>query len=437
MKPANKRVAEICFFVFLAAVTFAMTEAAYRFYLHQTLHAGNLQNQKPESAPTFNAWGLPAPWKFDRDLGFTFNDGQWRRALFADGAFTGCDTSLGGNRYGNFSPIRGDYATADVKILFFGSSYTLKDVGSQGNTATNLLQEALSAELGKKVHILNYSRDSIGVMSMVDMARARVPIDKPDLMILGFNTLSLAYQRNWRFVKQTGPGAYRMYQSLAATDEVVPQQAILATLVISDKVTAEWCDRLENIRNGSGDKSALRSDPTVVELIQDYNGVRRDQEARNIVVNFLTLRTSFVYNKLRRGDAFYGMQVYGAKTIWAAISTRSYAEDRQFVDAVDALKKTGVPIRLLHLPSLADLEKPGTIVEGVSSLQPGQERALIQSLEQVFGQKYVPLSKYYAAEDLEKPLDLVESKQDWHPNQKGTEAMARAFMRYFRENPFW
>ncbi|MBL8707168.1 MAG: hypothetical protein JNM30_20105 [Rhodospirillales bacterium] len=434
MGATPKRFAEICFFAFLALVTFVLTEAAYRVFLHQTLHTGT---QQPDAAPTFTAWAFPAPWKFDRDLGFTFNDGQWRRALFADGAFTGCDTSLGGNRYGNFSPIRGDYASADVKVLFFGSSYTLKDVGSQGNTATNLLQEALSAEMGKKVHILNYSRDSIGILSMVDMARARLPIDKPDLIIFGFNTLSLAYQRNWRFVKQTGPSAYRMYQSLAATDEVVPQQAILAPLVISDKVTAEWCDRLERIRDGSGDKSALRGDPVVVELVRHYNGVRRDQEARDIVVDFFTPWTSFVYNKLRRGDAFYGMQVYGPKTIWAAISASSYAGDRQFVEAVAALKSSGVPLRLLHLPSLADLEKPGTIVEGVSSLQPGQERSLIRSLEQVFGLEYVPLSRYYAAEDLEKPLELVESKQDWHPNQKGTEAMARAFLRYFKENPFW
>lgn len=437
MRATPKHIAEICFFAFLALVTFVLTEAAYRVFLHQTLHAGNLQGQQPDLAPTFNAWGLPAPWKFDRDLGFKFNDGQWRRALFANGAFTGCDTSLGGNRYGNFAPIRGDYATADVKILFFGSSYTLRDVGSQGNTATNLLQEALSAELGKSVHILNYSRDSIGIMTMVDMARARLPIDKPDLIVFGFNTLSLAFQRNWRFVKQTGPGAYRMYQSLAATAEVVPQHAILAPMVISDKVTSAWCDSLEKIRDGSGDKSALRTDSTVVELVRDYNGVQRDQEARDIVVDFLTLRASFVYTWLRWGDPFHGMQVYRPKTIWAPISASSYAEDRQFVETVAALRSSGIPLRLLHLPSLADLQQPGTIVEGVSGLQPGQERALIQSLEQIFDQEYVPLSRYYASEILEKPMDLVESKQDWHPNQKGTEAMAQAFLRYFKANPFW
>lgn len=436
MRATPKRIAEICFFAFLAVFTFVLTEAAYRVFLYQTLHAGTQQGQQPDAAPTFNAWAFPAPWKFDRELGFTFNDGQWRRALFDDGAFTGCDTSLGGNRYGNFSPIRGDYATADVKILFFGSSYTLKDVGSQGNTATNLLQEALSAELGKNVHILNYSRDSIGILSMVDMARARLPIDKPDLIVFGFNTLSLAYQRNWRFVKQTRPGAYRMYQSLAATDEVVPQHAILAPLVISDKVTSEWCKKLETIRDGSGDKSALRSDPTVLELIRDYDEVRRDQETRDVVVDFLTLRASFVYNRLRRGDPYHGMQVYAPTTIWSAISARSFAEDRQFVEAAAALKSSGIPIRLLHVPSLADLQQPGTIVEGVSSLQPGQEHALIRSLEQVFGQEFVPLSRYYAAKDLEKPLELVESKQDWHPNQKGTEAMAQAFLRYFKANPF-
>ncbi len=431
-----KRAAEICFFVILAAVTFAMTEAAYRVYLRHELHAGIAPRLKDDPAPTFHVWAYPAPWRFDRELGFSFNEGKWRSGHVTDGAFSGCNMSLGGNRYGNFSPAWGDYATAQVKVAFFGSSYTLRDVKANGRTTTNLLQEALSKELGKSVHILNYSRDSIGLMTMVDMAHARLPIDKPDLIVFGFNTLGLIYQRNWRFIKESSPGLWRMYQSLAPTDEITPQRTILNLQVVSTKVTQDWCERLERIRTGSGDKTELRTDPVVVEFIKEYNAIRRDQNTPDIAVDYLSPRVSYVWNKLRRGDAYYGIQVFRPQTIYAPLAIDSYAEDRQFVEAIAEIKKSGVPVRLVHLPALPDLKKPGTVVYGVSSIPAEREKSLIHSLEQLTGEKYVPLTDYYLPEELAAPLELVESEDNSHPNEKGTRVMAEAFMRYFKAHPF-
>jgi len=273
-------------------------------------------------------------------------------------------------------------------------------------------------------------------MTMVDMARARLPIDKPDLIIFAFNTLGLIYQRNWRFIKESSPGLWRMYQSLAPTDEITPQRTILNLQVVSTRATKELCDKLEAIRKGDGDKTELRTDPVVVEFIREYNAIRRDQNTPDIAVNYLTPRTSFVYNKIRWGDAYRGVEVFRPQTIYGPLAIDSYAEDRQFVEAIEALKQSGIPIRLVHLPALPDLRNPGTIVYGVSSVPAGRERSLVQSLEQLTGQKLVPLTNYYLPEDLANPLDLVESEDNSHPNEKGTRVMAEAFMRYFKALPF-
>lgn len=436
MSPTARRIADACFIAILLLVGLALTEAAYRVYLRHRLYADVAAKVADDPAPTFHAWAYPPPWRFDRDLGFTYRDGRWLMARFNAGAFIGCDTSLAGNRYGNFAPIRGDYATADVKIAFFGSSYTLRDAPGNGDTATNLLQEALSRHLGKSVHILNYSRDSIGVLNMVDMARARLPIDRPDLIVFGFNTLSLIFQRNWRFVQESAPGTYRMYQTLQPSEEVASKSTILTTQVISTKITQDWCDRMQAIRQQGGDRAELRSDPTVVELVRIYNNVRRDQETPEIAVNFLTLRRSFILNFLLRRDPYYRVQIYAAKTIWGPIAIKSYREDPETVEAIGVLRNAGIPLRLLHVPSLADLEKPGTIVRGVSGVPAEQEAALIDSLEQLLGTKYEPLTNYYLPGELKTPLELVESKTDWHPNEAGTHALAEAMLRYFKVHPF-
>lgn len=429
------RIAEIGFFVFLGILTLLMTEAAYRIYLRHELYASMAPKLKDDPAPSFHVWAYPAPWRFDRSLGFNFNDGPWLGGIIADGAFSGCMTTMSGNRYGNFAAAWGDYETAQVKVLFFGSSYTLRDVKGDGRTTTNLLQAALSRELGKTVHILNYSRDSIGILSMVDMARARLPVDKPDLIVFAVNTLSLAYQRNWRFIKESGPGTWRMYQALDPTDEITPQRTIVNALVVSNKVTKEWCDRLEAIKAGDGDKSALRTDPLVVDFVREYNAIRRQQNTPEIALDFLSPRVSFVWNKLRHGNAHYGLQVFRPQTIYAPIAIDSYAEDPQFVAAIDAIKQSGVPFRLIHLPALADLRRPGSIVYGVSGVPATQERSLIRSLEQLTGQSYMPLSRYYAPEELSDPLALVEGEADSHPNERGTHVMAQALLRYFRAHP--
>jgi hypothetical protein len=268
------------------------------------------------------------------------------------------------------------------------------------------------------------------------MARARLPIDKPDLIVFGFNTLGLIYQRNWRFIKESSPGLWRMYQSLAPTDEITPQRTILNLQVVSTKVTQEWCERLERIRTGSGDKAELRTDPVVVEFIKEYNAIRRDQNTPDIAVDYLTPRVSYVWNKIRRGDAYYGIQVFRPQTIYAPLSIDSYTEDKQFVEAIEEIKKSGVPVRLVHLPALPDLRKPGTIVYGVSSIPVEREKSLIASLEQLTGTTYLPLTNYYLPEELSTPLELVESEENSHPNEKGTRVMAEAFMRYFKAHPF-
>ncbi|MCC7048156.1 MAG: hypothetical protein IT562_15695 [Alphaproteobacteria bacterium] len=429
-----KRIAEICFFVVLALISVLITEAAYRLYLRHNLNSAVAAKVATalDPAPTFYFYTYPAPWRFDRELGFAFNDGDWQGGHFLKGEFMGCGVYGRGNRYGNFSVVRGDYPSAEVKILFFGSSYTLMDEERTGDTATNILQGILSKELGKSVHILNYSRDSIGVMTMFDMARARIPIDKPDLVIFGFNTLGLIYQRNWRFIKESRPGFYRMYQTMAASDEIIKDRAVLNLQVVSSRTTKAWCDKIGQAI-AAGDKHSVRNDPLIVDLIREYNSVKQDQVRPMIAVDFLTMKKSFIYNLIRHRNPYQGIDVYEPQTIYAPLSINSFFEDKDFINTVAEIKTLGVPLRLVHLPALADLKKPGTIAYGAYGVAAEREQSLTSSLEQITGERYVPITRYYRSRDLANPLELVLSEQDSHPNARGTRLMAEALARFLLE----
>lgn len=427
-RKSRRRAAEIAFFVLLGVLALVLTEAGYRLFLHHQLYAKLEAGIKVDPAPTFGFYAYPAPWRFDRNQGFVFNDGPWLSGRVLHGAFDRCEERGRGNRHGNFGEARGSYHHAEFKIALFGSSYTLIDHDMNGDTTSNLLQDMLARRLGKTVHVLNYSRDATGILTMFDIAQARLPIDKPDLAIFTFNTTALGYQRHWRVVAESRPGFYRMYQSLDPTDKLEPHRSILNGHVISRHVNREWCDRMTDALRRE-DRAALVNDPILRDLIKEYRDIKRTQDIPRIGFSFFTPRTSFVLNQLRYGDPYHGTHVYEPKTIYAPLVLDSYVQDHGFLDAIAAVKATGIPFLLVHLPTLNDFRNPVGIVFGAHGVPPERERTLLKSLEELADREIVRLITYYDPNLIENALALVMSEQDSHPSPRGVPAMAEALNR--------
>jgi hypothetical protein len=418
----------LVFFTVLGIVTFVLTEAAYRLYLRHALHVATQAKAIDDPAPSFGFYVYPAPWRLDRDLGFAFNDGEWRTGYIGKGAFSGCSVSGLGNQYGNYGAVRGDYASAQVKVVVFGSSYTLMDPGMRGDTSTNLLQDALSRKFEKTAHVLNYSRDSIGILTMFQMAAIRAQMDKPDIILFVFNTAALAYQRNWRVVKESQPGFFRMYQTLDPDDKLTPGRAFLNTIAITDQASKEWCDGLA-ASIASGNTEAARQNPVVVGLINEYNAMTREQMVPKIAVSFLTLDQSYVYNALRYRNPYRDVQIYEPKSIFAPASIDSYGDDPRFLEDLAAIKASGIPFLLVHVPTLMEYKAQKGMLFGLSGVPEKRERSLIQSLEALTGKSLINLPDYYDPDDLADPVQLVSSEQDSHPSPKGVRAIADALLK--------
>src|SRR5262249_26459690 len=250
-------------------LSLVLVEVGYRVYLSLRLVTEVSASVKPESgAPTFSFWAYPAAWRFDKDLGFVFNDGPWLAGNIVEGKFNGCGVSGSGNRYGNAYAVHSDYEHAALKVLMLGSSYTMVP-NPEGWTVADVLGRRLSERLGKSVSVLNFARDATGVLSYFDIARAKATELKPDLMLFAVSSTGLGYQRHWRVVYRDPQfsGIWRMAFSLDPTDNLSNRRRVVVqSQVISDEVNPTWCDRMGNAMK-SGDVTALRGDPLVVKLM--------------------------------------------------------------------------------------------------------------------------------------------------------------------------
>jgi hypothetical protein len=436
------RILTISIFLVITAV---MVEGTYRIYLWRSLDI------TADAAPTASSnsyvfYAYPPPWKFDLQQGFTFNEGVWLSGLIKDGAFGGCSAALHGNKYGNAFGVWGDYETADVKIILYGSSYTLVGPepftlagpvasGDTSETTANLLAQRLSRQMGKKVVVLNFSRDATGILNLFDVADVTVGKLKPDLLLFTFNTTAYEYQRHWRVVKQDRSGFWRFYQSLEPAETTDPRKTILQGTVISSEVTPQWCATMEAAQKAHQDDT-LRNDPVVKDIVRQHEQLAHDMNAPIYGIDFGSLKTSFVYNLLAYGDPYYRMQIFEPRTIYAPLSIDSYRQDEQFVHEVDSVKKTGVPFLLVHLPTLKEFQNGGAAAYGSYSAPAAREQSLAKSLEDLTGHPIIDLGRYYTEAEVKDAAELVRSPQDSHPSGRGISAMADALQRLVTEKFF-
>jgi hypothetical protein len=410
--------------VAVSALSLVAAEGAYRLYLSHRLTAQYEARAKDDPNPSFAFYGYPPPWHFDRALGFSYTDGSILGGAINGGAFAGCNPrSVQGNKYGNASELRSDYPNADVKVLLFGSSFTMGDPGWRGDTPTNQLEVLLSKRLGKRVSILNYSRDSTGILSMLDIARERIGVDKPDLLLFTFNSTAVGYQRHWRIVKEVRPGFFRMYQSLDPTEEPEKNRRIVVPMAISSRVTPQWCEGMQGAV-AAGNLERLRTDALVRDLIGEYNAMVRERDVPAYAIDLTTLSASFIYNRIVHGNVFHGMKAFEDKPIYGPLELGSFAEDPRFVEEMAYVRASGIPFKLIHVPMLNEMEsgKPYEFWDPRGA-------TLLESFETAAGQRSVDLRDYYAPELKANPRAYIASEQDWHPNEPGIREMAEALAR--------
>jgi hypothetical protein len=244
---------------------------------------------------------------------------------------------------------------------------------------------------------------------MFDLAAAKIAEWKPDLAVFAFITDDLTRARFWRTVVGAGDDM-RVLTVLQPRRHADPQTSADAYLLMPS-ATYEWCERLARTR---------ATDPVLERIIRKHRVLlEHNNPTRGLArANVLTLRHSFLYNRVVSGDAFAFLWERILPTN-PRVSYRSYAEDPGFLRSLDRINTTGVPWVLFHLAFYPEIKG------GTEYLLRPPERALLDSLEAVTGKKALRTTDYVRM-PVAQAQRMNATPDDTHPSLWGMEFYARA-----------
>ena len=187
-----------------------LAEVAYRGWLYRGLQ---------------NLFGVydKSLWEFDQRFGYVYPPGRTvHLTVLNGGKVVSCRQLPPINAEGNVGDIKGDYASADLKVAVFGDSFTATQ--DNGVTWPNILQDRLTERLHRKVNVVNFGRDGYSLLQMFDLAAAKVPEWKPDLVMIAFVTDDLDRARFWRTAIEAD-GEERVLTTIDPTPHPAPDRA--------------------------------------------------------------------------------------------------------------------------------------------------------------------------------------------------------------------
>jgi hypothetical protein len=419
----------VCLILITTAV---LVEVAYRIYLQRIVAAEVDKRVRAAARPNgqnFHVWAV-APWQFDREQGFRYTRGDWLSAHIRGSAFDFCSVSVGGNSFGNIDREPKYYFSADIRLMVVGSSFSqMRD--HKGRLVNEVMMDDLSEQMRRPVSVLNFSRDSTGVLNYIETAAAVANELKPDAIIVLANTVSLNYRRHWRTVLPDEGGFRRLWfllDPIEHLNDLNSPRAVPQTPFVYDRISDAWCKRLTAAKEQS-DERALVEDPLVKAMVAERDRIADAVVAPRVTVNFWRYDASFVYNVLSTGDPFADGTIFAGQPVYSPITFDRYDDDPQFRAAIDRLKASKIPVILVHLPTLPEVQSTGGDFELV-----GNRKSLIADLERALGRQFINLYQYYPIELKSSPRQLFQSDTDFHPSELGVEMMAAALEKMLFEH---
>ncbi|MFZ5867685.1 MAG: SGNH/GDSL hydrolase family protein [Thermodesulfobacteriota bacterium] len=376
--------------VMLVSLALICGEVAYRVCLY---HIARDRFVRPQTG-ALKVFSRPF-WRYHEEFGFEYpRDEKQPGATIIDSQVFDCWEWGITNSQGNVGEIRGDYESADLKILVFGDSFT--NTSYKGKTWPSLLQLKLGERLGCDVNVVNFARDGTGILQMFDLAAAMIPEWKPDLAIIAFITNDLARVRSWRTVTKVD-GLWRYLASPVPGPNPDPL-ICYDTGLYHPEATAEWCRRM---------KASRVRDRVIEEIEQSYQkGVGASGKR---TADILNLRHSYLYAKLRYGDPFFG---FPGAFQFPSVQYNSYAEDARFMDGLRRIKETHVPVVLVHLAYYPEFKA------GKEYVLNRTEEKLLRSLVEITAHPIFETMSYISS-PVESPERYIKSTHNLHPSLDG------------------
>lgn len=423
------RMAELLLVVCSVCAAAIACEVAYRIYLDVWIHSSLSEEAATEVA---NFKVVSDSYMIgDPVFGFRFRKGisTYTTAYMKSNLFDHCESSsFRADRPEMSGIFDGDYASADLKILVFGDSFTA--IQFNGLTWPELLQRKLENQLHKRVRVVNFARFAQGALQMTDIAAATVPQWRPNFYIVAYITNDLVRPRFW-LVNRKLRGYERALIVMNPREEPDPASMtdVADYFQINSKVTGDWCARMSYLK-AEGARRELQEDPVARDLIFEHETLRRENTKpllKSGIWGRDTWGTSFLYDRIVRGNPMIGfLRALPRVGFRGVTALNKFDEDDKFRAAIRRLRETGIPGILVHLPHIAEISQ-GTefLYREAGGMADAQGASLNESLERAFEVKAIGLVPRLI-EERSDPQAYVLSAADPHPNLKGLQRFADA-----------
>ena len=399
-------------------IGFVACEAGYRAYVWWTLDQQLRARLTSADAPpaTFEI-NNPNLFEFDRVSGFSLHpNAMAKRAFVVDGSLQRCD-NITTNALGQMSDNRVSEDTNTLKIMVVGDSMTTYSWNNKNWPA--LFEQAFNASHTQKIDVINVARSGIGILQMFDIVANRMNELMPDIILFAFITDDIDRTRSW--LKQRphpngGIDLVRVYgPDIAPTDP----SARYVPRLISPELTDAWCE------NALGN----RQDPTVIKMVEHFSALSRFNRAQimkrtsytgDVVFSF---SSSMLWDRILKGDALYAARTPDSHQHKTGTP---YSLDPQLARAIEAIKSSGIPFHLMHMPLAIEIAAQKQYIFGTKH-QPEQ----LAELEHLTGKKVHSLYETMQNIDNATLAALPVSDDNQHPSSNGIGFYAEHVLEYF------
>ncbi len=360
-----------------------LAEAAYRIKL-----AVGVGGTPLGVGTTFQAWS-EATVRDDPVAGYSHDPGRKVVGVRVARGRAVLSLERTSNAAGVIGPSESRAREARTRILVVGDSFTENQ--RQGTTWPALMQAELNNRIEGTVSVISRARSGHGLLQMIDVAAHTAGVRQFDVVVVAFITDDLNRARFWQETRTVGREP-RLATRLSRDDA-----GWLALSEFYDKrIDTQWCRKM--VETGGA------NDEVMADLLSRFKLRKRDNPNR---IDYASLSSSFLYNRLIHGDPFFGIEGIAATP---RFSWWDFRRDSGVVQAMEELRKLEANVVLVHLPQYEEL------VAG-EYLMSEQQRSLLQSLEQLAG---VPAVNLFERGNLPtRPKSLFLLPVDNHPSREG------------------
>lgn len=287
-----------------------------------------------------------------------------------------------------------DARKADYVIFTAGDSFSYWKRSAL--TVPDVVETLLRERTGLKVVNLNFARGTYGLLQMLTLAAEMYPTLKPHLVVVQFISDDLTRGRWWtretvidgRTRSQMSPRPNGFEDPRITNDEDV----------VDERATEAWCEQ---------QLLASQQDLVVKNSVAFHRAYLR---SKGIAFDPFALTKSYLLEAV--WGTFFDRPFYSqtAFSLMPRVTAKQFSADPGYSDAVQKLKKFGVPVVLVHLPNKAE------IIVG-RPFRGREAESIWTQLERDLGTHIVTLAEMERRPPTPRTIDLQPDNA--HPNLEG------------------